>query len=283
MTGTVTSCSTTSLVINVTSVTGSGTGTAWDIATTEPGDGQSAFDAQSHDATEQFRARSVSTFHANRTVALAAAYGLAAQLSVQRERITGIEVTLDAWVSSAQVSSLFGLEIGDAAEVVVDHGVGDPQVQTETRFIDGAEHVIAGRSHKVRLTLGMVPTMNFTAVLKQAGTVASTVGVAEYSVGDDGMIDGRLYLSGSASGSAGNAITVESTDLPDPDTGWQYGIGHFYYLRPGVVNYGGAVAWNGTSFELTAHGSTAQLGTDPSFAIASGHLLSIQFRFKPAA
>jgi hypothetical protein len=112
--------------------------------------------------------------------------------------------------------------------------------------------------------------------------VTSTTGIAEYSMDDSGVIEGRLYLSAGAAGSAGNAITVESTDLPDPATGWQYGIGYFYYLRPGVVNYGGAVAWDGTSFELTAHGSTDQLGADPSFAIASGHLLSIQFRYRPA-
>ena len=278
MTGTVTSCSTTSLVINVTSVTGSGTGTAWSIATTEPGDGQSAFDEQSYDATEQFRTRSVATLHANRSLALNAAYGLAAQLSVQRERITGIEVTLDAGVSSAQVSSLFGLEIGDAAEVVVDHGVGTPQVQTETRFIDGCEHVIAGRSHKVRFTLGMVASMNWSGVVKQNGSsVASTASGEEvYSVDDAGWCHARGAWGLTATGSAG-AIKVTPTSLPAPLGGDIGNAGSvvIYDDSAGTFHHGSA-RWDGTDLVLY---EDSFMGSSPAFTLASPDSVAVNLHF----
>ena len=283
MTGTVTSYSGTDLVCNITSSTGAGTDADWNITTVEPGTAQTASDQQSIDAFDSMvRGVTFTTLHNTRPEALAEAYILASERAWPDRRIASFTVELAA-LSSADRATVLALVIGDAATVSFDTGAGDPQTIKQTRFIDGISHVEPGDgSHRVTFTLGEVPTLNFTAVVKQNNaTVASTATVARY-ISRDGWVSAHGLFSITAAGTNNTEVLVTPTSLPAPLTANDHVCGSFwcYDATGGTTIMSGVCVWNGTNIRFFVH--TGVLGQTPAFALASGDALFFEMSYPHA-
>ena len=128
--------------------------------------------------------------------------------------------------------------------------------------------------------------MDFTVTLRQnAATVASTTNEATFSV-VDGWCYARFKVTATAAGGAG-LITVLPAGLPAPldsASGYSLADGSFFYTDVSVGRYEGAVRQGATTGILSfrVDNSTADLGTTPSFLIASTDSLSCSYRYPVA-
>lgn len=123
--------------------------------------------------------------------------------------------------------------------------------------------------------------MNFTCVLKQnAATVASTTTSATYMV-RDGWCTALIYLTATASGSAGTEVKVTPTGLPAPLAA-AICHGSFAYNDAGTAVYAGVPRWDGTDIKLRVHNASTELGQTPSFTVANTDTLSILLKFPVA-
>ena len=124
--------------------------------------------------------------------------------------------------------------------------------------------------------------MDFTATLQQNGaTVASTTNSASFHV-DDGWCFGEFKLTASAGGGAG-VVTVLPSGLPMPlgnSWGLSLGDGGFLYFDASVGRYVGAVRVESSGLlSFRVDNSTTDLGSTPTFTVASTDELHCTFRY----
>lgn len=287
MIGTVTSYTSGSgsLVVNVTSIVGSGAHTDWVVRFTAAGittesngtvNGFFAPTAQTAtDTASVTRHNSTRTFTASlpiispTTAALVAAE-IAAGRGYPQRRVDSVVIDVAA-LSGANQATMLALEIGDALAVYLDLGSGDPRIIRQTLRIDGITHSVPGDgSHRVTFTLGREATVDFTAVVKQNGaTVASTTNDATY-VSRDGWVTAHFKLSITAAGTNNTALIVTPTGLPAPATSAGNTVGVFQYFDSGLAVYTGYIDWDGTNLTFGVHNNGGvQLGQTPTFAAAN--------------
>ena len=281
MTGTVTSFveSTRALVCNITSKNGSSTRTDWVFTFTEPATTVTASDAQSRATFDEYiTPPDIATYHRNAVVAAAEATLIAASRAYPSRRISSIDVEL-ARLSSAQRSSVLGLEIGDALDVSIALGAGTPSTLRQVRQIDGIAHQISGSgSHLVTFTLGNEATVNWTATLKQNGTTKTTSApLVVYTVNDD-WCEASFYFSAQQTGTINTEVKVTPTGLPLPSVSGHMAVGTFLFAGSGG-NASGVVRWDGTDLTFRVHNSSTPLGQTPNFALAVNDLLAGSLSF----
>jgi hypothetical protein len=114
----------------------------------------------------------------------------------------------------------------------------------------------------------------------QSASVAYTLGYARFTqIG--GMVFGHCRLSFTAAGTAGNAILINVTGLPDIIDVARLSIGGFLFDDASVAPYVGVVTLDGTAtqFSFNVHNSAGNLGVVPNFAIASGDSVNFSFEY----
>jgi hypothetical protein len=295
MTGTVTSYDVLlgQVVANITSIVSFGSWSDWSIV----------FSQSAVAETSATDSQAVTRYNNNRTVSLGELKHfcgtkgpmsvaervnlLAAQRSHPSRRISSITVDLGyRGFSAGNLTTILGLEIGDAVSVYVDLGSGDPQVLRQTRRIDGISHSVSGTgSHLVTFLLGAEATVNFTVTLKQnASSVTHTLNEAVYTA-RDGWVEGHISLSATAAGTSNTEIKLTPSGLPSPassDAG-RCSLA-FFYKDGSAGQYLGEGHWDGTDLTFYVHSTSTvtPLGQTPNFAIASGDLLDVRFRYRAA-
>ena len=276
MTGTVTSFDESSrvLVCDITSKSGTSTRTNWELEFTAASATVSASDAQSRATFNRYWTQDLATYHRSSTAATAEATLLAAERAYPSRRVSTVSVELKA-CTAGQITTVLGLEIGDAIDVSLALGTGTPSTLRQVRQIDGIAHTISGTgSHLVTFTLGPEVSVNWTATLKQNGsTVTSTTTSAIYTVNDQ-LCTARLLLTATAAGTVGTEVKVTPSGLPTPAVTGNKAMGEFTY-NDGGTYYIGAATFDGTDITLRVHNSSSQLGATPSFAVANTDTLSL--------
>lgn len=124
--------------------------------------------------------------------------------------------------------------------------------------------------------------MEFTATLQQnAATVTSTLNAASFSV-NDGWCDAQFKLTSTAAGGAG-LITVALSGVPALLGDLSLADGQFFYNDVSAGRYEGTIRISSAGvMSFRVDNSTADLGTSPSFLVASTDELSCSFRFPVA-
>jgi len=129
------------------------------------------------------------------------------------------------------------------------------------------------------------PWQDWTPTVTQDVAVTVTVIYARYIVISQGVIvQARLSVTGS--GTAGNAVVIAGIPSPiaakNPNTYTIIG-GGFVVNTTASVHYHGALMANGANdWRIITDGSNGFLGVNPSFALASGHQISLQAAYERA-
>lgn len=133
---------------------------------------------------------------------------------------------------------------------------------------------------------GAVELARYGSLTAWTPTVTQSFGVSSTAVNCNYTRSGRWIMGHgridmTTSGSSGAQITVD-TNLPAPNA--DRICGSFIYTNSGVAFYTGIVSIN-TSGRMIffCHNVTTTLGASPSFAILSGHSLSVVFQYEAAS
>lgn len=178
-----------------------------------------------------------------------------------------------------------GLYFINDADVVVGPLAKSPTLVSGTAtYLAGVQTI----SLEDGLTVGVTGTVAFikssvgaltswTPTVTQSGTITHTVSYAKYQqVGNVVHVWASLAITGV--GVAGNDVRIGNLPFPEAGGGC---VGVGYILDNGTGYYVGTARriLNTTSIAFNAHLETDEIGTDPSFALASGDSISFQITY----
>ena len=124
--------------------------------------------------------------------------------------------------------------------------------------------------------------VDWTPTVDQNGAVAVTVTLARYMIlGDLAVV--QAYLAVTGAGNAGTAISIQGqpTAIQSANNAVHIGVGRVD--DTGTASYVGALyATGATDWRIRAHLETANIGADPSFALANGDYIWLQAAYERA-
>ena len=130
---------------------------------------------------------------------------------------------------------------------------------------------------------GMVgPTNTWTPTLTQSGTVTKTVNIANYwKIGR--RVEGEVHMTATGAGGGSTDITVGIPDTSVYSGSPSVVIGNGYVFDAsagGGTWYSGMLIQNTTTTAIfSVHNSLDQIGSSPTFTLASSDQISYQFRY----
>lgn len=121
---------------------------------------------------------------------------------------------------------------------------------------------------------------SWTPTVTQSGSVTITIVYAQYTIiGNAVSIIARLSVTGS--GTIANAIVIGGVPVAirpsiAVDSYSMIGEGFILNTTASVHYHGALMAFGATDWRIITDGSNNFLGANPSFALASGHVIALQ-------
>lgn len=130
---------------------------------------------------------------------------------------------------------------------------------------------------------------DFTVQLFQVGLITLNTAFTSAKFTQGAKVHVEMTIVTASAGVAGTRISVTPTGLPDGQPNGSVfngaSMGTFIYYQPaGITAIAGSCTWDGVVLLFYPGGlhSAGALGADPSFAVASGDTLIVNFSYLPA-
>lgn len=128
--------------------------------------------------------------------------------------------------------------------------------------------------------------VDWTPQVLQSGAVTVTITYARYKTDLDGTVTVQARLTVTSGGSGGNAVVI--TNIPaaiaakNPSTYTIIGSGFILNTTASIHYHGALMAVGASDWRIITDGSSDFLGTNPSFALANNHQISLQAVYERA-